>query len=630
MKQRINFQSSVIKVPIIVAVVCIVVAVAALGLVVFKYYRVSAWVKEAAELSRQERYDEALEKLSVAQAGWFAKGLKIKEAEIEEGVRENQQLSQEKSIYLEGSQRFEEEEWQEAIDVLSGLPETSPYYQEARFKIKEAEKEILRQELIKEQVERGIAENIAKIEAEKRIQEEAARKAAEEERAQEEEARKMAEAETKKEEAARKFAEERANQEREAREAQEEQQSEMAADNDNDGLSYREELSKGTSDTNSDSDDDGIMDAEDKNPAGGGVHNVQVFEWRYGGQNWTWKASVHEDWYWYYKSKNQPRTPHGLEYVTPDDQFIQEAASQLRQGADAGGYDIVLLIASFVQGLPYVEDSFTGFDEYPKYPVETFFERNGDCEDISYLAASLMNAATRDSALVELSGHMAIAIKAGSEFDGMYYEIDGERYYYLETTRDGSALGEMPAQYINVEAKITRVRDGEVIYAYPQRQVACNASQDIPGYYYSDGKFYSDEQCANKVLCLPYSGYYYSNNTKKLYHDSACTQLVVADCAPSETHPGYFYKGGYWYSDSTCTRVYKSMACEYPSALEYECISESMYNLKKGTCDFYRSSAYYQDLVEPCEEELSKCRGDIDEYQGRLEEYNQCQTEREY
>lgn len=72
------------------------------------------------------------------------------------------------------------------------------------------------------------------------------------------------------------------------------------------------------------------------------------------------------------------------------------------------------------------------------------------------------------------------------------------------------------------------------------------------------------------------------------------------------------------------------MSCDYPSGLGYSCTSEYIYSSKKSTCDFYASYEFYQDDAVKCYAELPKCRSDIDEYQAKLSEYNQCRDKIEY
>lgn len=250
--------------------------------------------------------------------------------------------------------------------------------------------------------------------------------------------------------------------------------------------------------------------------------------------------------------------------------------------------------------------------------------------------------------------------------------------------------GEIPDRYRNTRATLIKIPSNESITVAPQYKKPCYATPDSPGYY-SDGKnFYSDSQCNYLTYCMSYKEFYVNPQTLDFYWDSSCSQLVVKGCSKSttysgyftngidyysdsrciqkaticrlstyysdryydgynnywdsnctqkvvigcyksKTYPGYFYKSGSaWYYDSQCTQSYQSMSCNYPSSLDYSCTSEYSYSSKKSLCDTYASSEYFQDLATDCYAKLPKCRSDIDEYQAKMNEYNQCTARKEY
>jgi hypothetical protein len=338
--------------------------------------------------------------------------------------------------------------------------------------------------------------------------------------------------------------------------AKEVEEKKMNADNDGDGLTYRQELEYGTSDWDTDSDGDGIPDNLDLHPAGGGRNITQNFQWKHSETLWTWDYPIHEDWYEYYKSK--PRSAQGPEYITSNDPFIKAIAQELTEASNKNNYHLSSFIISFIQGLPYVEDYYTSFDEYPKYPIETFIERNGDCEDTSYLFASLIQSTGLGAALIQFHNHMGVGIKTVHSQQGYYYPIGDDWYYYYETTGTGWQIGDLPEAYINEKAKIIVLWDNSVYYVTPQHIKSCYVSSDFSGYY-TDGKnFYSDSQCSNLTYCLRYEEFYYNLNTKNFYHDSSCSMIAIAGCYKSTYNPGYFFDANYYYySDSRClNRVY--------------------------------------------------------------------------
>jgi len=508
MERKTKFQKGFIQIPLLVIILFSSVIISGIGYGAFEYFKLHQALKETDRLSREEKYDKALEKLSAAKESWLIK-LGFKKEVIIQKQESIKKLTEDFSKYQKGLEELTQGNYQEAINLFSQITENSYYFDKARIKIEEAKRKIIEKELEETKI-----------------------------------AKEKAEEKAKKEELEKKLKEQQLL-EKEAEERR------MNADNDGDGLTYREELKLGTSDWEIDSDGDGIIDSEDAHPAGGERYIPQNFTWTYGDSEWTWTYSIHEDWYEYYK--NKPRSPQGVEYITPEDPFIKEASKMLKKTAKEEGYAVTLFIGSFVQSLPYVKDAYTSFDEYPKYPIETFVERNGDCEDTSYLAASLIDAAGYGVALVILDDHMAIAIKASPNFDGYYYELDDGRYYYLETTGEGWGLGNMPKKYRDREAKIIRVWDGKVTYKYPKYQSFCKAILDFPGYYTDGTYIFSDSKCRHKTFCIRYKNFYFSLLTEKLYWDSACSQEVVIGCYKSNDYPGYFTDGIEYYIDSLCT-----------------------------------------------------------------------------
>jgi hypothetical protein len=188
------------------------------------------------------------------------------------------------------------------------------------------------------------------------------------------------------------------------------------------------------------------------------------YEWRYDRQDWTVTFSIPRNEYYYYQ--NQDRTYDWAAYVTEDNDLMVDLAQDFKDLADQKGYDdheLVSFVLSFVQSLPYTVDSVTsGADEYPRYPVETLVDRGGDCEDTSFLLASILEAEpiNIDCVLFLLPAdypeHMAVGV-AGSGISGNYVLHDGVRYYYCETTGSGWQIGDVPSDYLGVQVDIVEV-----------------------------------------------------------------------------------------------------------------------------------------------------------------------------
>lgn len=127
-----------------------------------------------------------------------------------------------------------------------------------------------------------------------------------------------------------------------------------------------------------------------------------------------------------------------LNFVTYNHPQIKYLAEYLR---DNYAGDPAQTILEFVHRIVY-DVSIESDREYVRYPLETLVERNGDCEDLTILAASLMKSIGIDVALINIpggiidgknvTGHMPLGV-AGN-YSGSYYEFEGKKYFYAETT----------------------------------------------------------------------------------------------------------------------------------------------------------------------------------------------------
>lgn len=117
-----------------------------------------------------------------------------------------------------------------------------------------------------------------------------------------------------------------------------------------------------------------------------------------------------------------------------------------------GAYDEVSAILAFVQSLRYTSDSAsTGYDEYPRFPVETLVDDGGDCEDTAILFATLVLILDYNVVLINPPNHLAVGVW-GDNLYGSYYTYNSRRYYYCETTGDGYNIGNIPSEYEGASA----------------------------------------------------------------------------------------------------------------------------------------------------------------------------------
>ena len=184
------------------------------------------------------------------------------------------------------------------------------------------------------------------------------------------------------------------------------------------------------------------------------------YEWTYRGSKWTWDLNIPQALYDYYKALPRSPTRNYAVYVTHplQDIYIKKLADNIQSAAQKNNYGLyqtVEFAVSFVQSLPYTSDLVTeGYDEYPRYPAETLVDNGGDCEDTAILMASLLRAMNYDVVLLGLPSHMAVGVAGGSGISGTYWEYNGRKYYYLETTGTGWKIGQIPDEYKLAKASI--------------------------------------------------------------------------------------------------------------------------------------------------------------------------------
>lgn len=168
----------------------------------------------------------------------------------------------------------------------------------------------------------------------------------------------------------------------------------------------------------------------------------------------------------YFEYKERPRPTSTSSYVnlakdSKDDDYIEKLVQLFNTKISQYNFNErqkLNFIVAFVQSLPYTVDSVTTLaDEYPRYPIETLFDRGGDCEDTSILTAAILDHMGYDVALINPPKHMAVGIALPYAY-GRYYNHDGKKYFYLETTGQYWEIGEMPEEYINQSAYVYPLR----------------------------------------------------------------------------------------------------------------------------------------------------------------------------
>jgi len=198
-----------------------------------------------------------------------------------------------------------------------------------------------------------------------------------------------------------------------------------------------------------------------------------LYTWEYRGRTYTFgPLEIPEDEYnsilEFYRSKPHPSlvnafyrmSTYTYTYDEDGEAILAALVKRLKEVAEEEnitGDEVVEFVIAFVQGFPYVSDSAsTPYDEYTRYPIETLLEREGDCEDTALLTAVLLKELGYGSALILMpqEGHAAVGVLGGDGVYGAYYEVNGKKYFYVETTAKGWPIGVVPDHIVGAKALV--------------------------------------------------------------------------------------------------------------------------------------------------------------------------------
>jgi hypothetical protein len=184
---------------------------------------------------------------------------------------------------------------------------------------------------------------------------------------------------------------------------------------------------------------------------------------------WKYELNIPYEIYDFYRQIDRKGISGYTYYVTDasDDDLMSDILNSFSVSIKEKRFDAdeaANYIISFVQSLDYIPDNIvTGYDEYPKYPVETLYDRGGDCEDTSILLAALLKEMGYSVALIGLTddnmenGHMGVGIKGVSSLPGDYFIHEDQQYYYIETSEKGWGVGELPPQLKDMNAVVMSI-----------------------------------------------------------------------------------------------------------------------------------------------------------------------------
>lgn len=137
--------------------------------------------------------------------------------------------------------------------------------------------------------------------------------------------------------------------------------------------------------------------------------------------------------------------------VTYQDPVIKSIASAfLETTSELTDLERAQFTLNFVTAaIKYTSDEeSTGYVEYYKYPYETLYSKQGDCEDTAFLFAAIAKAMGYDVIVVQFPGHELAAINVEGA-SGYGFTLNGKTYYYCETTGDTGywGIGQLASAY---------------------------------------------------------------------------------------------------------------------------------------------------------------------------------------
>lgn len=201
------------------------------------------------------------------------------------------------------------------------------------------------------------------------------------------------------------------------------------------------------------------------------------------------------------------------------------------------------LLTVFVQSMPYESLA----ENPPKFPVETFVESSGDCDDKSLLLAGLLSREGYNVSLLSFApeAHMAVGVACG----GGEYKRTG--YAFIETT-NLSFVG-VPTDNLGDDTRllsdplVTRVGNGTKTYT------SCTESLYLDSVYTRSEERVTDLSAQIETLRERMDGYYAQRNVKNynelvpVFNNLQKTRLKYAEIHNYILEHQYDRKGAYQY-----------------------------------------------------------------------------------
>jgi len=183
-----------------------------------------------------------------------------------------------------------------------------------------------------------------------------------------------------------------------------------------------------------------------------------------GSNRYQLTVSVTSSLYEYYRSKDHNLYSYDFaKFVTP---YALKPVADNLWSIYSDDEDFANGVLMIVHQIPYEESA------PQKYPVETIVENKGDCDLMSFVAASVMMAGGLDVVLLyyESQRHMNVGVNLSHPPDDArstvyYFSYAGKRYYMAETTggnwEKGWRVGECPDEFKKASARIITLENAE-------------------------------------------------------------------------------------------------------------------------------------------------------------------------
>lgn len=159
-------------------------------------------------------------------------------------------------------------------------------------------------------------------------------------------------------------------------------------------------------------------------------------------------------------------------FVTPDAfRSVAEDIMSLCEYKPRSYEQFANAVLMIVHQIPYRPNPF-------RYPVVTLTNNMGDCDTLSYLAASILKAGGIDVVLLyyEGMGHMNVGVYLpyeptynNPEANATYQEYSGKKYYVAECTSEGMnvlddwKVGDCPAEFAGTKPRIITLENCEKV-----------------------------------------------------------------------------------------------------------------------------------------------------------------------